>query len=421
MNIKQHKSNQPVLGTMMSQKNIGTVITLITLATFFTCFMLSSKANESSKHLSTLEQRTVHEVDLNTVNISDESYKKLGLQTVPVKVESVFASKTYGGEVTIPPGGKVSISAPISGKLILLDINALKPGSKIKAGQLLYRIQPIITADARANLLNALADAESLVNTTKSQVQATEITLQRAKKLLKDLVGSQRNVDDATAAYEVSLRNWEAATAKSSALNNVNNIGTIAPIDIKSPQAGIVSNIFAAANQLVSAGSPIIEVSSLNSLWVRVPIPLGDIDIIDQNANATLHSLSAISDLSSLSAIPINAPPSADALTSSAHFYYAIENHQSTLRPAQRVSVALNLLSKSSDALTIPWSAIVFDIYGGSWVYIQKTKNTYQRSRVFLDFVKGNKAVISGGLEAGANVLANGALELFAIETGFTH
>lgn len=405
----------------MMHRKIWVVTGLITLVICFISFKLTAKTNDSVKTPSTHEQTIIHESDLNTVYLSDDAYRKLGIQVASVKRETTAESKTYGGEIMVPAGGKVSVSAPITGKLISINPSGLIPGTQVKAGQLLYRAQPIITADARANLVNALTDAESLVNTAKSQVDAADIALQRAKKLLEDLVGSQRNVDEANANHQIALRNLEAANAKKAALHQVVNLGTVESIEIKAPQSGIVSNVFAVPDQLVSVGTPVIEISELNTLWIRVPVPVGDLNVIDQRKDATVTPLSSAADSTKLLAKPVNAPPSADPLTSSAHLYYEIQNPQSALRPAQRVSITLNTIGKSSKDFTIPWSAIVFDIHGGSWVYLQKSKNTYERNRVFLDHVAGSNAVMSQGPAEGSHIVVNGALELFGVETGFTH
>ena len=419
MKLKTLNIKSSIVGT--AQKKIWIATSLIVATILLVSIKLIASPNEEVRVQHYPAQIVVPESSLNTVHLNDDSYRRLGIQIATVKRERLENKKVYGGEIVIPAGGLVSVSAPISGKLISLDKNPLKPGAPIKLGQLLYRIQPIITADARANLVNALADAESLVNVAKSQVDATEIALNRAKKLLQDLVGSQRNVDDANAAHEIALRNLEAAYVKKNALHQVVNLGTVEPIDIKSPQSGFISNIFAVTDQLVSAGNPIIEISSLNTLWVRVPIPAGDLDSIDLEANAKIQSLSAKLGAPSIDAKPTNAPPTADPLTSSSHLYYAIQNNQSALRPMQRVSVSLKSRSQSIQALTIPWSAVVLDVYGGSWVYTQQSANVYERKRVFLDHVVGKQAVLSEGPPEGSKVVVNGALELFGVETGFSH
>ncbi len=418
MKLKIMHIKQTVKKMNVAQKKTWLAISLVTLIILLVSINLITKPNDLVERKQQSVQTVVNENTLNTVHITDDSYRKLGIKTATIKRENIVASKTYGGDIVVPTGGLVSVIAPISGRLISFEKNALKPGTAIKAGQLLYRIEPIITPDARVNLVNALADAESLVNVTKSQVDATAIALDRAKKLLKDLVGSQRNVDEANAAHEIVLRNLEAAQVKRNALHQVVNLGTLEPIEIKSPQAGIVTNIFAVTNQLVSIGNPIIEISSLDSMWVRVPIPTGDLVSIDQDADANVASSSVVT---SLIAKPVSAPLTADSLTNSTHLYYAVENDKLSLRPGQRVSVMLQTQNKSDSALTLPWSAIVIDIYGGYWVYTQQSKNSYERQRVFLDHVNGNQAVISEGPPEDSKIVANGALELFGVETGFTH
>jgi len=416
LNVKQF-----LLILTMTQKKMWIAIALVSITILLGSIMLILGPSKEVKAQHQPAQTVVAESSLNTVYLNDDAYRKLGIETAMIKREQLVANKTYGSEIVAPPGSMVSVSAPISGKLMSVDKTPLKPGAQIKSGQLLYRIQPIITADARANLVNALADAESFVNVAKSQVNATEIALNRAEKLLQDLVGSQRNVDEANAAHEIALKNLEAAHVKRNALHQMVNLGTIEPIDIKSPQAGIVSNIFAVSDQLVPAGNPIMEISSLNSLWVRVPIPTGDLDSIDQQADAKIQPSSTSFSISSLVAKPINAPPTADPLTSTTHLYYAIQNDHLALRPMQRVTVSLNTQNQSTHALTLPWSAVVFDIYGGSWVYTQKSKYIYERKRIFLDYVSGHQAIISEGPPEGSMVVVNGALELFGVETGFAH
>jgi len=408
------------LGTTRKKLCLVAVFMIFTL--FIGSFnLIASPKKEANRHKQ-VEQSIVSERSLNRVKLNDDSIRKLGIQLATIKRQAIKTYHIYGGDIVIPAGGLVAVSAPISGKIVSTGkATKLRAGMPVESGQLLYRIQPIITADARANLVNALADAESAVNVAKSQFEATTIALNRANKLLQDLVGSQRNVDEANATHEIALRNLEAANVKRNALHQVVNLGTVESIDIKAPQAGMLSNILAVDGQLVSAGNPILEISTLNTMWVRVPIPTSDLIRIDQQADASLQVASTNHDSPSLIAKPVNAPPTADPLTSSTHLYYAIPNNHASLRPMQRVTVVIQTSGKSTHALALPWSAVVFDIYGGSWVYIQKSNHVFERKRVFLDHVDGKQAIISEGPAEGAKVVVNGALELFGVETGFSH
>lgn len=409
----------------LKRLNRTTVAILITsvlsIIIVFNYSGLAVKPIETPQAPKPAHQQTIHEVDLNTVHLTQESYKKLGIAITPVQRDYMRQTITYGGDIAIPNGEKIMVSAPIAGMLIAANKGGLAAGQYVKAGQLLYMIKPLLTADARANMLIALADAESLVNTTKTQVEAIDIALKRANKLLDDLVGSQRNVDEAKAAHEIALRNLEAAKAKKAILKQVVNIGTVDPIAIRAPKSGIISNVFAISDQWLSTGNSIIEISETNTLWVRVPIPVAELDSLDLQADAKITKPTSTLKTEYLTAKPVIAPPSADPLTGTVHVFYKISNQQSTFAPAQRISVSISTLKDQKQGIAIPWSSVVFDVYGGSWVYAKTSITSFERKRVFVEQVNGSTAIVSQGLQQGTPIVTNGALELFAIETGFTH
>jgi len=118
---------------------------------------------------------------------------------------------------------------------------------------------------------------------------------------------------------------------------------------------------------------------------------------------------------------PITAPPTADAASSSADLYYEVDNRALKLRPGQRVGVDVPMISVT-EALVVPTASILYDIYGGTWVYVQHAQSTdnskFVRERVLLEWVEGDTAVISQGPVAGSNVVTDGAAELFGTEFG---
>ena len=68
----------------------------------------------------------------------------------------------------------------------------------------------------------------------------------------------------------------------------------------------------------------------------------------------------------------------------------------------------------------MPWSAVVLDIYGGTWVYERTAEHEFVRRRVVVDFVVADRAALSQGPDAGAEVVEQGAAELFGTEIGFS-
>ena len=88
------------------------------------------------------------------------------------------------------------------------------------------------------------------------------------------------------------------------------------------------------------------------------------------------------------------------------------------LHPGQRLGVTIPL-ADANESLTVPWSAVVFDVHGGTWVYAQTAPRTYARRRVVVRYTAGADAVLASGPAAGTRVVAHGGQELFGAETGF--
>src|SRR5262245_40733325 len=61
--------------------------------------------------------KVVKEEDLNTVTLTEEAEKRIGLAVAPVERKAVRRGRVYGGEVTIPIGRAIPVAAPLSGIL----------------------------------------------------------------------------------------------------------------------------------------------------------------------------------------------------------------------------------------------------------------------------------------------------------------
>jgi multidrug efflux pump subunit AcrA (membrane-fusion protein) len=116
-------------------------------------------------------------------------------------------------------------------------------------------------------------------------------------------------------------------------------------------------------------------------------------------------------------ATPVTAPPTADATTAGVDLFYRLANPDRSLRPGQRVSVRLPLRA-SQEHLVVPLAAVLFDAFGGTWVYEAKEGGVFERQRVALIDMVGAFAVLSQGPPLGTRVVTTGAAELFGTEFG---
>jgi len=94
-----------------------------------------------------------------------------------------------------------------------------------------------------------------------------------------------------------------------------------------------------------------------------------------------------------------------------------------TEKAAERLGLeTVPVLAKQIDGverLVIPYAALLYDPSGNTWVYVNVEPLVFIRQAISVDFIEGDEAVLSEGLEAGAKVVTMGATELFGSESEF--
>src|SRR5690348_3977571 len=80
--------------------------------------------------------KVAKEDDLGKVALTAEAEERLGLKTAEVVKKSVGRTRTYAGDVIVPTGRLIVVSAPFIGKLIAPEKGGLPtPGTAVKKGQ----------------------------------------------------------------------------------------------------------------------------------------------------------------------------------------------------------------------------------------------------------------------------------------------
>jgi hypothetical protein len=66
----------------------------------------------------------------------------------------------------------------------------------------------------------------------------------------------------------------------------------------------------------------------------------------------------------------------------------------------------------------VPYSAIVYETNGETWVYTSPEDLSFVREQIVVDEIEGDRAVLSEGPAAGTEVVTVGVAELFGAEHG---
>jgi hypothetical protein len=67
----------------------------------------------------------------------------------------------------------------------------------------------------------------------------------------------------------------------------------------------------------------------------------------------------------------------------------------------------------------VPFSAVLYDADGVSWVYTNPEPLVYIRQRITIDRVTGDQALLTKGPETGTTVVTAGTAQLFGAELDF--
>jgi RND family efflux transporter MFP subunit len=350
------------------------------------------------------------EAELTTVKLSQDAVKRLGLETAVAKIDTAAATRSLGGEVTVPEGRLVTVTAPVAGTLSM--VSALQPGSRVTSGTRLMTLAPLASSER-----DQAIEARRTVETAQAETEAARLRLQRLDQLLKDGAASVRSVEEARAQLQI---NEAALNAARDRLNGVRQgpVGQQGEIAITAPLDGVIQSISAAPGQTVAASAPLLQIAQVSTLWVRVPVFAGDTDQIDPAQPVAVSRLGS-TDAPKL-ARRVTAPLKADPSAASVDLYYELPATGFALRPGERVMVEVPLRG-SERGLVVPEASVLYDIHGDAWVYEDLGGNAYARRRVQIARQVGDRAVIARGIAEGAKVVTAGAAELFGTEFGAGH
>src|SRR5438046_1793201 len=135
------------------------------------------------------------ENQLNTFTLSPESEARRGIETKAIQKKPIVRRRVYGGEVVLPTGASLIVTAPLAGFLESPPKGGIpKVGETVKKGQPIFTLRPRLSADkdirtpaerlneVQASILlgQARIDGENLFQQAKVPLDKAKIDLPRA-------------------------------------------------------------------------------------------------------------------------------------------------------------------------------------------------------------------------------------------------
>lgn len=360
------------------------------------------------------------EADLLHTTLSAESYKSLGIQSAPVRIQDVQAQLPLTGWIMVRQGNEATLTAPVAGYVRAPVENGTPiAGLTVKQDQQLFLLEPVLGPLEQVQLAALKRGYENELAKARENLLVAEKEQSRVQDLFKQGLRSQQEIEKSRAAFKAAHEDFTAAEDKKQLFDGAGT-AQLAPRPIMAPRAGTVLSVVVAPGQYVPAAAPLATVADLSQLWVRVPVPEHYLPQLDRGkpVTVTLRSPDAKPG-PSFEAKPLALVPVVDPLKHTADMIYEVAPQRTLLAKDQMVTVAL-LLGEEHKETVVPYSAVIYDAYGGTWIYLDQgahdESHVFERMRVELGPSLKDGVVVRPGCKANERVVVAGAAALFSRE-----
>jgi membrane fusion protein (multidrug efflux system) len=281
-------------------------------------------------------------------------------------------------------------------------------GSDVKAGQVLYQIDP-------ATYQAAMDNARAGLSRSEANLSAIQLKADRLRELLADKAVSQQDSDDAAAALkqtQADIQYWQA-TVETARIN-------LKYTSITAPIAGRIGRSNVTEGALVTAQQPtaLATIQQLNPMYVDVPQSTAELlrlryrikeGRLDQNgANQKKVQLM----LEDGTAYPLGGTlqfqdVTVDPTTGSVILRVVFPNPTGVLLPGMFVRTVVQE-GVNKQAILIPQQAVSRDPMGNSLTLIVDAEGKVQLRILTLDRAIGDKWLVTNGLKSGDRVIVEG-------------
>lgn len=290
----------------------------------------------------------------------------------------------------------------------LIQKRLFTEGSDVKAGDVLYQIDP-------APFQAALNTAEAALGRSQATLPSIRARVERYKGLLADKAVSQQDFDDATSALnqaEADIQYWKAS-AETARIN-------LGYTKVTAPISGRIGRSTVTDGALVTAYQPIAlaTIQQLDPIYVDVPQSTAEMlrlnrrlqdgrldrEAAGQNqVKLFLEDGSAYPEEGTLQFRDVTVDPT----TGSSILRLIFPNPQRVLLPGMFVRAVVKE-GIHAQAILVPQQAVSRDVKGNPMTLVVGAEDKVQPRPLTLDRALGDQWLVTSGLTAGDRVIIEG-------------
>lgn len=360
------------------------VATLVAML-FAACGHKAHDDDHDHSHETAAAEAHDHEHGSDEVTLTAEQIKAAGLTTETVRPGTFRDVIEVSGRILPAPGAEATVTATMAG-LVSFAAHNLTEGAPVSSGQALFTLNARPMADGNPA---AVAQAE---------LRAARAALDRAERLAKERIISQRELEDARQRYEAA-----AATAHSLG-SAAQTRGATAPI------GGFIKELLVKPGDYVSAGQALATVTQSRRVQLRADVPERYFGLLGRITSANFRlaydEQHRVFSVSALGGRLLSKGQTTEADGFSVPVTFEM-NNAGGIVSGSFAEVWL-LGAERTGVISLPAEAVT-EAQGLYFVYIQTHPGTYRRQEVSLGATDGSRVEVTAGLSAGDQVVVKGA------------
>lgn len=319
--------------------------------------------------------------------ITPEKAKAAGIVTATVEPGQFSGIIPGGGRILAASGDEATVVATVAG---IVKLNrGITEGSAVSKGSTVFTISSRNLQDDPAR------QAAVAYQTAKKEYE-------RAAKLVKDKIVTQKEFNGIRAGYERAKIAYEAFADSPADGSGV---------AVKSPVGGYVKTCLVKEGDYVSVGQPMMTVTQTRSLYLKVNVPeryYPELGKITSAKFKTAYS-DRVYDLRQMNGRLVATGKSTGDGSPYIPVTFRFDNRADVM-PGAFVETYI-LTGGQADVISVPIPALT-DEQGVHCVYVQTGTGCYERREVTTGRSDGDRIEIKNGLKAGEKVVVEGAMQV---------
>ena len=312
--------------------------------------------------------------------------KKADAEKAPIRVKTEVVStsgsqtgQTYVGIVEEREGTAVSFTSMGVVKRVLVT-----EGQSVSKGQLIA-----VMDDTQAR--NLLTGAEAQMTQANDALERYKLLHDNGSLPEVQWVEIQSKVAQAKSQFEIAKKN-------------------LADCKLTAPVSGVIGKKLVGAGETAMPSQAVVTILDITSVKVKVAIPEAEISGITASTPSTLNVEAA---QAVVSGGKIEKGVQADALTHTYEIKINVQNGDRKLLPGMVASVQFVAVpQQQTEQAMLPVTAVQKRADGTLFVWTVAKDSTAHRTTVTTGNTQGNSIAISGGIESGMRIVAEGYQKL---------